>query len=147
MHPIPKFTTGFETSKSHCSPKIHNLKMRRCALSLYYVRYIITRASSHCLVKRDNNAIIDSHSFVKRYDRGNEVENPFTYISQVFHPSGSTNIWCRSLSANLFILSSIDGQYRGPNPWILPAYIGESSKPVFSTSCTSALVYVIQQQR
>ena len=47
----------------------------------------------------------------------------------VVKPSGSTNIWCDVLSANRVILSSIDGQYRGPIPSITPVYIGDRSKP------------------
>ena len=45
---------------------------------------------------------------------GKPVEKPCTYISGVLIPSGSKKIWCESLSANLTILSSIDGQYLGP---------------------------------
>ncbi len=68
------------------------------------------------------------------------VENPFTYISTVLKPSGSTNNWCLSLSANLLILSSILGQYLGPEPLILPWYIGLCSNPVLKSSCTAELV-------
>src|ERR1700747_2062627 len=78
---------------------------------------------------------------------GKDVLKPFTYISTVFHPSGSTNNWWRSLSAKRLILSSILGQCLGPLPFILPWYIGDCSKPVFNISCTSGLVYVTQQQR
>src|SRR5690606_8853604 len=76
---------------------------------------------------------------------GSEVENPFTYISTVLKPSGSTNIWCLSLSAKRLILSSMDGQYLGPNPLILPVNIGDFSNPVLRISWTLSLVYVIQQ--
>jgi hypothetical protein len=40
-------------------------------------------------------------------------------------PSGSINIWWLSFSANLFILSSIDGQYLGPIPEIWPEYMAD----------------------
>ena len=51
---------------------------------------------------------------------GKQVENPLTYISSVAIPSGSKKIWCLSLSAKRTILSSIEGQYRGPTPSISP---------------------------
>ena len=51
---------------------------------------------------------------------GSEVESPLTYISDVSRPSGSRKTWCRGASGNLTILSSIDGQYRGPRPQIAP---------------------------
>ena len=41
---------------------------------------------------------------------GRLVEIPFGYSSLVVRPSGSTKIWCESLSANRFPLSSMDGQ-------------------------------------
>ena len=40
------------------------------------------------------------------------------YISSVSFPIGSTNAWCLGLSANLTTLSSIDGQYLGPVPYL-----------------------------
>ena len=49
-----------------------------------------------------------------------EVESPFTYISVVSRPSGSRKIWWLLASGNLTILSSIDGQYRGPRPLMAP---------------------------
>ena len=65
---------------------------------------------------------------------GKEVENPFTYTSQVFQPSGSTNNWCLSLSAKRLILSSIEGQYLGPKLLIRPLNIGERSNPSLKIS-------------
>src|SRR5688500_6671840 len=76
---------------------------------------------------------------------GSDVENPLTYISIVFQPSGTTNIWCLSRSANRLILSSTEGQYRGPMTLILPLNIGDLSNPFFSSWWTSSFVYVIQQ--
>ena len=61
-------------------------------------------------------------------------------------PSGSIKSWCLSLLENLSILSSIEGQYLGPVPLILPENIGESSKPSFSIAWTSGDVYVIKQE-
>ena len=65
---------------------------------------------------------------------GSDVENPFRYISTVLAPSGSIKSWCLFLSENLSILSSIDGQYLGPTPLILPVNIGDLSKPSFRIS-------------
>src|ERR1019366_4122802 len=48
------------------------------------------------------------------------VDMPLTYTSWVSRPSGSRKIWCRGLSGNFTILSSMDGQYRGPTPSIWP---------------------------
>ena len=52
--------------------------------------------------------------------------------------SGSRNNWCFSLSLNLTILSSIDGQYLGPTPVISsnPPYILDLSR--LSTSLKAA---------
>ena len=57
------------------------------------------------------------------------VDIPFGYTSLAFRPSGSINIWCESLSENLKILSSIEGQYLGPTPSIFPENIGDLSIP------------------
>jgi hypothetical protein len=43
----------------------------------------------------------------------------------VFSPSGSRKNWCCVFSGNRTILSSIDGQYRGPIASICPVYIGD----------------------
>ena len=51
---------------------------------------------------------------------GKEELIPCTYISSVSLPRGSINTWCLSLSANLTTLSSIEGQYLGPVPFISP---------------------------
>ena len=52
--------------------------------------------------------------------------NPCTYTSGTSLPSGSKNIWCESFSANRTILSSMDGQYRGPFAPTQPPYVGVS---------------------
>ncbi len=49
------------------------------------------------------------------------------------------------MPAKRSILSSIEGQYLGPTPSILPVYIGENSKPVRKISCTSLLVQARKQ--
>ena len=67
---------------------------------------------------------------------------PCIYISSVSNPTGSTKIWCLSLSANLTTLSSIDGQYLGPVPSITPAYKGDLCKFSLIILCVSAFVYV-----
>ncbi len=51
---------------------------------------------------------------------GSEVDSPFTYSSVVSRPSGSRKTWWRGASGNRTILSSIEGQYRGPLPEISP---------------------------
>src|ERR1035441_5960495 len=56
---------------------------------------------------------------------GRLVDMPLMYTSCVFSPSGSRKNWCFVLSGNRTILSSIDGQYRGPTPEICPVYIGD----------------------
>ena len=53
---------------------------------------------------------------------GREVERPLGYISMVSQPSGSKNTVCLSLSANFTTLSSMEGQYLGPIPFIRPPY-------------------------
>ena len=67
---------------------------------------------------------------------------PCIYISSVSNPTGSTKIWCLSLSANLTTLSSIDGQYLGPVPEISPENNGDLFKFFLIISCVFALVYV-----
>ena len=59
---------------------------------------------------------------------GKEVEVPLGYIIPEFRPSGSSIILCLSLSENLLILSSIEGQYLGPFDAIAPLYKGLSFK-------------------
>ena len=59
---------------------------------------------------------------------GREDDKPCKYISSVSRPQGSIKSWCLSLSLNLTILSSNDGQYLGPLPSILPEYIGLRSR-------------------
>ena len=51
---------------------------------------------------------------------GMEEEKPCTYSSSVRRPIGSMNNWWRGLSANRTTFVSMDGQYRGPTPWITP---------------------------
>src|SRR5690606_11919509 len=67
------------------------------------------------------------------------------YISWVLSPMGSTNSWCLSLSANLTTLSSMDGQYLGPMPSIMPPYSGERWRLFLIISWVLLLVYVSQQ--
>ena len=56
---------------------------------------------------------------------GKDVEIPFGYM--IFFPmlSGSKNIWCLSLEANLKTLSSSDGQYLGPFDLMVPLKMGD----------------------
>src|ERR1017187_4818338 len=69
------------------------------------------------------------------------VDMPLTYTSLVSRPSGSRKIWWRGLSGNLTILSSIDGQYRGPTPSICPLYKGERGIASSNTRRVSSVVY------
>ena len=71
---------------------------------------------------------------------GKEELIPCIYISSVSNPTGSTNAWCLGLSLNLTTLSSIDGQYLGPVPSIIPAYKGDLCKFSLIILCVSALV-------
>ncbi len=64
----------------------------------------------------------------------------------VSSPSGSTKIWCDGLSAKRTILSSTDGQYRGPTPSILPEYIGDSCSDARMMSWVSSRVLVMWQE-
>src|SRR3972149_98556 len=73
---------------------------------------------------------------------GRLVANPLTYTVVVSYPSGSRKTWWRSLSANRLILSSIDGQYRGPTALILPVNMGDRSNPFRRTSWVFGLVCV-----
>ena len=77
---------------------------------------------------------------------GRDDDIPPTYISSVSSPSGSIKIWCLSLSWNLITLSSIDGQYLGPTPFILPLYIGDLCIFSWITLWVSSLVYVNQHE-
>src|SRR5258707_13546880 len=58
-------------------------------------------------------------------------------------PSGSRNICCRFFSGNFTILSSIEGQYLGPTPWITPEYIGDLSRLARIISAVASVVKVI----
>ena len=59
---------------------------------------------------------------------GREEEKPWMYISSVPRPMGSMNSWWRSLSGKRTILVSMEGQYRGPTPWMTPEYRGLLSR-------------------
>ena len=73
---------------------------------------------------------------------GKEELIPWTYISSVSLPSGSIKTWCLSLSANLTTLSSIEGQYLGPVPVIVPEYRGDLLKFFLIISWVLSFVYV-----
>ena len=59
---------------------------------------------------------------------GREEEKPWMYISSVSRPMGSMNSWWRSLSGKRTIFVSMEGQYRGPTPWMTPEYRGLLSR-------------------
>src|SRR4029077_2738624 len=76
---------------------------------------------------------------------GREVESPLTYSSCVSSPSGSRKIWWRGASGNFTILSSTDGQYRGPRPLMAPPYSADSFRWLRMISFTGSPAPVIQQ--
>ena len=51
---------------------------------------------------------------------GRLEDSPCRYISSVSSPQGSTNTGWRSFSLKRTTLSSMEGQYRGPTPWMSP---------------------------
>ena len=59
---------------------------------------------------------------------GMEEEKPWIYSSSVFRPMGSMNSWWRALSGKRTILVSMEGQYRGPTPSMVPSYRGERDR-------------------
>ena len=71
---------------------------------------------------------------------GKEELKPCIYISSVSIPTGSTNAWCLGLSLNLTTLSSIDGQYLGPVPFISPPYNGDLCKLSLIIWCVFSFV-------
>ena len=71
---------------------------------------------------------------------GREVEIPLGYTVVSFKPSGSKKIWCLVLSENFTIVSSIEGQYLGPTPLLLPDYIALLVKFFFIISWTFLFV-------
>ena len=60
--------------------------------------------------------------------------------------SGSRKIWWLSLSLNLWILSSREGQYLGPLDFICPLNIGDLCRFISTILCVSWLVWVMWQQ-
>ena len=74
---------------------------------------------------------------IKVYVAGGSDVYP-TSISCV--DSGSRNNWCLSLSANVTILDSIDGQYLGPTPVTNPLNKAESFKWARMISCVLGVV-------
>src|ERR1035437_305746 len=60
-------------------------------------------------------------------------------------PSGSRKICCRSFSGNFTILSSIDGQYLGPIPSIVPEYKGDLCRFERIISAVFCVVNVMKQ--
>ena len=62
------------------------------------------------------------------------------YSSSVSRPMGSTNSWCRGLSAKRVTFVSMDGQYRGPTPSMTPLCMGERSRFSRMIRWVSALV-------
>ena len=48
------------------------------------------------------------------------LDAPCSYITSVISPQGSTKMGWRSLPAKRTTLSSMEGQYRGPTPSIMP---------------------------
>src|SRR5258708_39193991 len=76
---------------------------------------------------------------------GNDVDSPLTYISDVSSPSGSRKTWWRVASGNLTILSSTDGQYRGPRPLIAPPYSADSVRGRCMIPLTYSPSHVNQQ--
>ena len=76
---------------------------------------------------------------------GNAVEIPFGYTREESNPSGSKKIWCDFLSENLYTLSSIEGQYLGPEQVILPLYTGDKLIDFSIRLCVSSVVLVIEQ--
>ena len=77
---------------------------------------------------------------------GRLVDMPFGYTRSLLIPSGSIKIWWLSLLSNFLTLSSIEGQYLGPIPFISPEYIAE--RWVFSLMilCVFLLVLVIKHE-
>src|SRR5207237_10344387 len=74
---------------------------------------------------------------------GSEVEMPFGYTVVSSSPSGSKKIWCPSRSPKRTILSSIEGQYRGPLVLICPDYIGERCTLARMISWVAGVVRVL----
>jgi len=60
--------------------------------------------------------------------------------------SGSRKTKCEVLSANRTILSSIEGQYRGPTPSICPPYMAERSRFSRIMSWVFSFVWVIPHE-
>ena len=71
---------------------------------------------------------------------GREEDKPWMYSSSVSRPMGSMKSWCRSFSGKRTILVSMEGQYRGPTPSMVPSYRGERSRLARMTAWVAALV-------
>ena len=76
-------------------------------------------------------------------DSGKLVEKPFIYIWSDRYHSGSKNNKCDGCSENRFTLSSIEGQYLGPTPFISPLYIGDSWAFLSIILCVFSLVLTV----
>ena len=77
---------------------------------------------------------------------GNDDDIPPKYISFVYIPSGSIKTWCLFLSANFTTLSSIEGQYLGPVPSIIPENNGDLLILSLIILWVSSFVYVNQHE-
>ena len=71
---------------------------------------------------------------------------PFGYTRSLLMPSGSIKIWWLFLSPNLKTLSSIEGQYLGPMPEMLPEYIADKCMFFLIMSWVFLLVLVIKHE-